>query len=204
MISLNEHDMRARLSRILPQGIDQPGRDAAPPIRLGYRQIIDVDFAARLLELVELIGDQPTGHLPVKIRHQCKDVGLCKLRDQIIVGGWRSVIRRVRIECSVEQIVQTPHRAGVVRANPPNLHSVPSPCAPDIGKMLSGPERERQVIVQFGDNWKDTAMLWTIAVILVILWLLGFGLNIAGGLIHILLVIALIVGLVQLFTGRRV
>ncbi|RSU48318.1 lmo0937 family membrane protein [Sphingomonas sp. S-NIH.Pt15_0812] len=47
-------------------------------------------------------------------------------------------------------------------------------------------------------------MLWTIVVILVILWLLGFSLHIAGGLIHILLVIALIVGLVQLFTGRRV
>lgn len=47
-------------------------------------------------------------------------------------------------------------------------------------------------------------MLWTIAVILVILWLLGFSLNVAGGLIHLLLVIALIVGLVQLFTGRRV
>ncbi|WP_156361771.1 lmo0937 family membrane protein [Sphingomonas sp. Leaf343] len=47
-------------------------------------------------------------------------------------------------------------------------------------------------------------MLWTIAIILVILWLLGFSLNIGAGLIHILLVIALIVGLVQLFTGRRV
>lgn len=47
-------------------------------------------------------------------------------------------------------------------------------------------------------------MLWTIAVILIVLWLLGFSLHIAGGLIHILLVIAIIVGLVQLFTGRRV
>lgn len=47
-------------------------------------------------------------------------------------------------------------------------------------------------------------MLWTIVVILVILWLLGFSLHVAGGLIHILLVIALIVGLIQLFTGRRV
>ena len=34
-------------------------------------------------------------------------------------------------------------------------------------------------------------MLWTIAVILLILWLLGFSLHIAGGLIHILLVIAI-------------
>jgi len=47
-------------------------------------------------------------------------------------------------------------------------------------------------------------MLWTIAVILLILWLLGFSLHIAGGLVHILLVVAIIVGLVQLFTGRRV
>ena len=45
-------------------------------------------------------------------------------------------------------------------------------------------------------------MLWTIAVILLILWLLGFSLHVAGGLIHILLVIAVIVGLIQLFTGR--
>ncbi len=47
-------------------------------------------------------------------------------------------------------------------------------------------------------------MLWTIVVILVILWLLGFSLHVAGGLIHILLIVALIVGLIQLFTGRRV
>ena len=47
-------------------------------------------------------------------------------------------------------------------------------------------------------------MLWTVVAILLILWLLGFTLHIGAGLIHILLVIALVVGLVQLFTGRRV
>lgn len=47
-------------------------------------------------------------------------------------------------------------------------------------------------------------MLWTIVVILLVLWLLGFTFHIAGGIIHILLVIALVVGLYQLFTGRRV
>lgn len=46
-------------------------------------------------------------------------------------------------------------------------------------------------------------MLWTIVVILFVLWILGFSLHVAGGLIHLLLVIALIVGLFQLFTGRR-
>jgi len=45
-------------------------------------------------------------------------------------------------------------------------------------------------------------MLWTIAVILLVLWLLGFAMHIAGGLIHILLVIAVIVVLIKLFTGR--
>lgn len=47
-------------------------------------------------------------------------------------------------------------------------------------------------------------MLWTIAVILLVLWLLGFlAFHVAGGLIHILLVLAIIVVLIQLFTGRR-
>ena len=47
-------------------------------------------------------------------------------------------------------------------------------------------------------------MLWTVVVILVVLWLLGFSLHIGAGLIHILLVVALIVGLIQLFSGRKV
>ena len=46
-------------------------------------------------------------------------------------------------------------------------------------------------------------MLWAIFVILVILWLLGFSLNIGGGLIHLLLVIALVVLVYNLITGRR-
>ena len=47
-------------------------------------------------------------------------------------------------------------------------------------------------------------MLWTICVVLIILWLLGFvsGYTI-GGLIHILLVVAVIVLLVRLIQGRR-
>ncbi|MBN8811534.1 MULTISPECIES: lmo0937 family membrane protein [Sphingomonas] len=47
-------------------------------------------------------------------------------------------------------------------------------------------------------------MLWTIVVVLLILWLLGFTFHIAGGIIHLLLVIAIVVGLIQLFTGRKV
>jgi hypothetical protein len=47
-------------------------------------------------------------------------------------------------------------------------------------------------------------MLWTIAVVLFILWILGFGVfHVAGGLIHILLVLALIAIVYNLVTGRR-
>jgi hypothetical protein len=47
-------------------------------------------------------------------------------------------------------------------------------------------------------------MLWTIVVLLLILWLLGFTMHIAGGLIHVLLVIALVVIVFRLLSGRRV
>jgi Family of unknown function (DUF5670) len=47
-------------------------------------------------------------------------------------------------------------------------------------------------------------MLWTLLAIVVILWLLGVATNVVGGLIHILLIIALVVLVYQLITGRRV
>jgi len=46
-------------------------------------------------------------------------------------------------------------------------------------------------------------MLWTVFVLLLILWLLGFSFHIAGGLIHLLLVVALVVLVINLLTGRR-
>jgi uncharacterized protein DUF5670 len=46
-------------------------------------------------------------------------------------------------------------------------------------------------------------MLWTIFVILLVLWILGFSFHIAGSLIHILLVIALVVLVINLISGRR-
>jgi hypothetical protein len=47
-------------------------------------------------------------------------------------------------------------------------------------------------------------MLWTIFIVLLILWLLGFSLHVAGGLIHLLLVVALVVLVINLMSGRRV
>ena len=46
-------------------------------------------------------------------------------------------------------------------------------------------------------------MLWTIFVILLVLWLLGFSLHIGGALIHLLVVLAVIVLIFNLISGRR-
>ncbi len=49
-------------------------------------------------------------------------------------------------------------------------------------------------------------MLWTMTIfaILLIMWLLGFALHVGGSLIHALLVIAIVVAIINLVTGRRV
>jgi hypothetical protein len=46
-------------------------------------------------------------------------------------------------------------------------------------------------------------MLWTLIVLLLVFWLLGFAFHVAGGVIHVLLVVALVLFLVNLISGRR-
>ena len=46
-------------------------------------------------------------------------------------------------------------------------------------------------------------MLWTIFIVLLILWLPGFTLHVGGALIHILIVIAVVVLIFNLISGRR-
>ena len=47
-------------------------------------------------------------------------------------------------------------------------------------------------------------MLWTILLILLVMWALGLGFGIGGNLIHILLVVAVVLFVVSLLQGRRV
>lgn len=47
-------------------------------------------------------------------------------------------------------------------------------------------------------------MLYTIAIVLLVLWLLGMVFSVAGELIHILLVVAAVVILIRVFTGKKV
>ena len=46
-------------------------------------------------------------------------------------------------------------------------------------------------------------ILWTIITILFVLWLIGLVAHIGGGLIHLLLVVAVVMFLINLFSGRR-
>jgi hypothetical protein len=55
-----------------------------------------------------------------------------------------------------------------------------------------------------GNIREEAHVLWTILVILLILWLLGYTVLNIGALIHVLLIIALAVLIYQLITGRRV
>lgn len=81
-----------------------------------------------------------------------------------------------------------PKRSGQAGSPRPDLHD---------GDATSGVLFGRHV-----PEW-ELSMLWTILVILVVLWLLGLVANIAGGFIHLLLVLAVIVLVVQLIQGRR-
>jgi hypothetical protein len=45
-------------------------------------------------------------------------------------------------------------------------------------------------------------LVWAVIVVLFVLWLLGFTLHVAGGLIHLLLVIAVVLLIFNLVTGR--
>jgi hypothetical protein len=69
-----------------------------------------------------------------------------------------------------------------------------------IEKSLSAGAAPR---TKLGKPTKGNLMLWTIFVVLLILWLLGFIGHFGGALIHLLLVIAVVVLIVNLISGRR-
>lgn len=58
----------------------------------------------------------------------------------------------------------------------------------------------RFTAIQAGEG---EGMLWTIVVILLLLWLVGLVLDVVGGLIHVLLVVALVVIVARMLSGRR-
>ena len=54
------------------------------------------------------------------------------------------------------------------------------------------------------ERQEGNRMLWTIIVILLVLWLLGFALEVASGFIHLLLVVAVVIFAIRMFSRRTV
>lgn len=83
----------------------------------------------------------------------------------------------------------------------------PRSCSRRRGSKLaaSGMGVAREEVCSAGNPFnREANMLWTIAIILFIAWLLGaFVWPVAGGLIHLLLVIAIVVVLFRIISGRR-
>jgi hypothetical protein len=73
-----------------------------------------------------------------------------------------------------------------------------------VGPRAARTIRRAKAAGACGRSRKGTIMLWTIFLVLAILWLLGFSLNVGGGLIHLLLLVALVVLLFNFLGGRRV
>jgi hypothetical protein len=58
-------------------------------------------------------------------------------------------------------------------------------------------------LVSDSSRRRFSIMLWTILVILLVLWLIGLLSHVGGGLIHLLLVVAVVILIINLVTGRR-
>jgi Family of unknown function (DUF5670) len=78
----------------------------------------------------------------------------------------------------------------------------PAPCA-RLRQVNSPPALLHPTHQATGQAILEKSMLWTIFAILLLMWLFGWGFHVAGGLIHLVLVIALLVLVIQLITGRR-
>ncbi len=76
--------------------------------------------------------------------------------------------------------------------------------APFVGEASLGVVSGLAVGESYEHGQEGGEMLWTILGVVLVLWLLGLITNIGGGLIHLLLVVALVVLIVQLVSGRKV
>jgi magnesium-transporting ATPase (P-type) len=72
----------------------------------------------------------------------------------------------------------------------------------DLARQVNFINEGRSIAVTTRRARKGT-MLWTLIAVFLILWLLGFSLSIGGILIHLLLVVALVVFVINLMKGRR-
>jgi hypothetical protein len=73
----------------------------------------------------------------------------------------------------------------------------------DFSALVADRTQELRMVFHLLSERRENNLLYTIVAIFLILWLLGFTLHIAGSLIHLLLVIAVVIFLANLVMGRR-
>jgi len=73
-----------------------------------------------------------------------------------------------------------------------------------IGQLGAGDKPAFETLVTTHQSRKAMNMLWTVAVILLVLWALGFATSYTmGGFIHLLLILAVVAVVIRLIQGRR-
>jgi hypothetical protein len=177
-------DERAGAGTGLDEDLEPGGRELAE--RLGYQG--DAPLSGRgLLGDTDLHGH----HLILGLG---RDAGTSRARIPAAQPGRRSVLVAIRWRGRGRRRAHATgrtrrrcHRAGTSR--PGSATEIRAP-------VVHAARRT-------GDQQKETAMLMTILGILVVLWLIGLVANIGGGLIHLLLVVAVIVFLANMFSSRR-
>jgi hypothetical protein len=73
----------------------------------------------------------------------------------------------------------------------------------DFSALVADRTQELRMVFHLLSERRENNVIYTIVAIFLILWLLGFSLHIAGSLIHLLLVIAVVIFLANLVMGRR-
>ena len=126
-------------------------------------------------------------------------VGALGCRPAFCRSNGRSIPRRATRWCM-------PSPCGCLRITaamgPRSRASVCLPAAPSTA-MARNPKRGTQGALSTPQEVRNDPMLWALVILLLLLWIGGFTLNVAGGLIHLLLVFAVISIIWHLVAGRR-
>lgn len=116
VVALDEDHPGAALARDPAQRGDQGRGDALPPPGLGNREVVDVDLAARLFELLQLVGDQPADDIVPVEGDENADMRLGQQAPQVRIVRRRALEGLAFVEGLAEQPVERADLRELVRS----------------------------------------------------------------------------------------
>ncbi len=135
-----------------------------------------------------------------------REIGLCLSRHKPFVFSRAFLVKELQIRNSMILLISAGRRCSWMRI------SEDSSTKAAVHELMNR-RCVRTTFVRKADSQNGSAltfdvpkavlMLWLIFAILLVLWLIGWGFHVAGNLIHVLLVLALIVAVINLVMGRR-